>query len=170
MSEVIVDQAILNYDIQKKIQFDIGKMILNCMWDKRKGKHSLGYPFLIFKLCAKAGVKSKKTKDMLPLYRELIIRQDLQQKLKRHQPLHQNLKKTMMMKRIMMLMKTNGRKSIKASYFLRRKMLKFFPAKIKSYTSYGRFDLTKLGRLLPPLLPHPLMTITLQEVITSDHH
>lgn len=77
MFEVVVDRAFLNYSIQKNIQFNIGKISFNYIWNNKEKKHNLGHPFLIFKLCSKAWVKLEKAEEMLPPQREFITRDDL---------------------------------------------------------------------------------------------
>ena len=57
ISEVAKEREILEYTIFQDIKFDIGKITKETIWANRGGCNNLGYPFLIFQLCERAGVE-----------------------------------------------------------------------------------------------------------------
>ena len=54
--KVMAKRALLNYAIIQDIPFDVGQVIEDAILYKKVSKMNLGYPFLIFRLCKKAGV------------------------------------------------------------------------------------------------------------------
>ena len=74
--EVIRERAIVNYVILQNIKFDVGKIIKEDIWDDRDVRKNLGYPFLIYQLCMKAGVEPSKKKDWLHLIKSIVVKNE----------------------------------------------------------------------------------------------
>ena len=53
--EVTAKRALLNFAILQDIPFDVGQIIVDVILYNKDAKMNLGYPFLIFGLCKKAG-------------------------------------------------------------------------------------------------------------------
>ena len=75
-SEVNKERALYLYSIMEDIPFDVGETIKTSILMNIVGKHNLGHPTLIFKLCKKARVSftplEEKTKPPIGI----IVRKD----------------------------------------------------------------------------------------------
>ena len=74
--EVTTKQALLNFAIIQDIPFDVGQAIEDAILYNRDAKMNLGHPFLIFRLCKKAGVTLEDNEAWIHPIKAISVKKD----------------------------------------------------------------------------------------------